>query len=61
MEEVKEETREELLLTDLINVSTLQKMQDTFSMMTGMASMTVDAAGNMVTNPSNYTDFCLNG
>ena len=59
MEEVKEETREELLLTDLINVSTLQKMQDTFSMMTGMASMTVDAAGNMVTNPSNYTDFCM--
>lgn len=59
MDVVKEEIKEEQLLTGLINVSTLQKMQNTFSTMTGMASMTVDASGNMVTEPSNYTDFCM--
>lgn len=58
MDVVKEEIKEEQLLTGLINVSTLQKMQNTFSVMTGMASVIVDSNGNTVTEPSNYTEFC---
>lgn len=49
---------EELSLTDLISASTLQKMQDAFSMMTGIAALVTDANGNAVTKPSGFHDFC---
>ncbi len=49
---------EELFLTDLISASTLQKMQDAFSMMTGIAAIVTDANGNTVTKPSGFHDFC---
>lgn len=49
---------EELSLTDLISASTLQKMQDAFSMMTGIAALVTDANGNAVTKPSGFYDFC---
>ena len=49
---------EELSLIDLISASTLQKMQDAFSMMTGIAAIVTDANGNAVTEPSGFHDFC---
>lgn len=49
---------EELNLTDLIEVDILQKIQDAFSRMTGMASLTTDKYGVPVTRGSLFTDFC---
>ena len=49
----------ELTLTDLIDVEVLQKIQDSFSAMTGMAALTTDADGIAVTEGSNFTDFCM--
>lgn len=48
-----------LRLTDLIDVSVLQEIQDGFSDVTGMAALTVDADGAPVTKGSNFTDFCM--
>ena len=50
----------ELTLTDLIDVSTLQEIQDGYDNLTGMAALTTDAAGTAVTKGSNFTDFCMN-
>lgn len=50
----------DIRLTDLIDVSTLQEIQDGFSNLTGMAALTTDADGNAVTKGSNFTDFCMN-
>lgn len=46
-------------LTDLIDVRTLQEIQDGFANVTGMAALTTDAEGNPVTRGSNFTDFCM--
>lgn len=43
-----------LYLTDLISVDTLQRVQDAFSAMTGMAALTTDADGIPVTKGSNF-------
>ena len=50
----------DIKLTDLIDVATLQEIQDSFSNLTGMAALTTDADGNAVTKGSNFTDFCMN-
>lgn len=50
---------DELTLTDLVDVEMLQRIQDAFSEMTGMAALTTDANGNPVTKGSNFTDFCF--
>ncbi|MCM1480723.1 MAG: PocR ligand-binding domain-containing protein [Muribaculaceae bacterium] len=47
-------------LTDIIDVETLQEIQDGFARLTGMAALTTDADGNAVTQGSNFTDFCMN-
>ncbi len=47
-------------LTDLIDVGTLQEIQDGFARLTGMAALTTDENGNAVTQGSNFTDFCMN-
>ena len=47
-------------LTDLIDVRTLQEIQDAFANATGMAALTTDADGTAVTKGSNFTDFCMN-
>ncbi len=47
-------------LTDLIDVGTLQEIQDGFAKLTGMAALTTDENGNAVTKGSNFTDFCMN-
>ena len=49
-----------LLLTDLIDVELLQKIQDEFSQYTGMAALTTDADGKPLTKGSAFTDFCMN-
>ena len=49
----------ELRLTDLIDVETLQQIQDAFSNMSGMAALTADVNGVAVTKGSNFTDFCF--
>lgn len=48
-----------LHLTDLIEADVLQKIQNAFSDMTGMAALTTDAKGIPVTVGSNFTDFCF--
>ncbi len=48
-----------LKLTDLIDVEMLQRIQDAFSEMTGMAALTADKNGVAVTQGSNFTDFCM--
>ncbi len=48
-----------LLLTDLIDIELLQKIQDEFSKYTGMAALTTDADGNPLTEGSAFTDFCM--
>ena len=49
----------ELLLTDLIDIDLLQKIQDEFSKYTRMAALTTDADGNPLTKGSEFTDFCM--
>lgn len=49
----------ELHLTDLIDVEILQQIQDAFSQMTGIASVTTDADGVSVTKGSNFSEFCM--
>lgn len=48
-----------LCLTDLISVDILQKIQDAFSEMAGIAALTTDEEGRPVTKGSNFTDFCM--
>ena len=50
----------ELLLTDLIDIEILQKIQDEFSKYTGMSALTTDADGKPLTKGSAFTDFCMN-
>lgn len=50
---------EEINLTDLIDVDMLQMLQDSFSMLTGMASLTTDRYGVPVTTGSRFSDFCM--
>lgn len=47
-------------LTELIDVETLQEIQDGFARLTGMAALITDEKGNAVTQGSNFTDFCMN-
>ncbi len=49
---------DEFTLTDLIDVQTLQEIQDGFANITGMAAITTDADGIAITRGSNFTDFC---
>jgi len=49
-----------LVLTDLIDIELLQKIQDEFSKYTGMAALTTDADGKPLTKGSAFTDFCMN-
>lgn len=51
---------EEVHLTDLISVETLQKIQDSFSKMARMAAHTTDENGKPVTEGSNFSEFCTN-
>ena len=47
-------------LQDLINLSILQKMQDSFTAMTGVASVITDAEGIPITERREFSTFCGN-
>lgn len=51
---------DELKLTDLIDMEILQKIQDAFSDISGIASLVTDARGNILTKPSGFSNFCEN-
>ena len=48
----------EITLTDLFEVEMLQRLQDAFAKMTGLAAIITDANGVPVTKGTNFTDFC---
>ncbi len=50
---------DEYNLTDLIDLETLQKVQDAFSDMSGIAAIITDVHGNAVTKSSGGCDFCF--
>lgn len=60
MEQQTSFTEYDLSLTDLIDLYTLQTIQDSFSSMTGSAALTTDINGVPVTKESCFSDFCLN-
>lgn len=45
-------------ITELFTVDALQKIQDAFSTMIGMAALITDENGHAITEPSNFTDYC---
>ena len=49
---------DDIKLADVIDLDFLQEFQDDFAKGVGLASVTVDIAGNPVTRPSSYTRFC---
>ncbi|MCR4907738.1 MAG: PocR ligand-binding domain-containing protein [Lachnospiraceae bacterium] len=48
-----------LKLVDLIDVDTLQHLQDSFSSFTGVAALTTDENGMPITKGSGFTGFCM--
>lgn len=46
-------------IQDFMDLARLQEIQDKFSDATGIAAIAVDAAGNYITEASNFTDFCI--
>lgn len=42
-----------------VDFTQLQKIQDQFSLATGLAAIAVDAKGEYITEGSNFTDFCM--
>lgn len=49
----------DIKLVELIETDLLQKIQDSFSSLTGMAALTTDKDGTPITKGSNFTDFCM--
>ena len=49
---------QDIYLTELLDLSLLQRLQDSFSNMTGLAAIVTDANGKPVTGKSNFTSFC---
>ncbi|MEL7649607.1 MAG: PocR ligand-binding domain-containing protein [Sedimentibacter sp.] len=47
-----------LEISDIVDISLLQKFQDNFAIGMNCASVTVDRDGNPITKPSSYTRFC---
>ncbi len=47
-------------LTDLLDVETLQRFQNSFSDLTGIAAVIADADGIPVTKPTCFSHFCMN-
>ena len=51
--------KEHVKLVDLIDVDTLQRVQDAFSAAAGVAAIITDENGEPVTKGSNFTQFCM--
>lgn len=58
MLEKEKEKEKKLNLSDLIDINFLQQFQDVFAKTANVASITVDDNGP-ITEPSNFTDFCI--
>lgn len=50
--------KKEYTLDKIIDVKSLQDIQDKFSKMTNLSTITVDKLGNPIINPSKFTRFC---
>lgn len=50
----------EIRLVDLMDVSSLQRIQDGFSKYTGLAALTTDENGVPITQGSGFSEFCMN-
>lgn len=50
----------EITLTDLFEIDMLQRIQESFSKMTGIAALITDSNGTPVTKGTAFTDFCSN-
>ena len=48
----------ELQFRDLFDLAEIQRIQDAFSLATGVAALITDRAGNPITRPSQFTRFC---
>ncbi len=48
----------EFQFRDLFDIDEIQRIQDAFSLATGVASLITDLAGNPITRPSHFTSFC---
>ncbi|RKI84784.1 chemotaxis protein [bacterium 1xD42-87] len=46
-------------LSDFMDMSHLQEVQDAFSAATGLAAIAIDTEGNYITKGSGFTDFCM--
>ncbi len=49
----------DIQLTELVDIDMLQRVQESFSKMTGMAALTTDANGKAITKGSNFSDCCM--
>ena len=49
----------EVQLQDVLDLNFLQKFQDAFAQAMGMAALAVDTQGSPVTQPSNFSEFCM--
>ena len=50
---------EQIRIQDVFDMEFLQKFQDSFARAVGMTAVTVDADGNPVTHPTDWSDFCM--
>lgn len=50
---------QKMKISEFMDLSVLQRIQDLFSDATGLAAIAVDAEGNYITKGSNFTDFCM--
>jgi PAS domain S-box-containing protein len=57
-EEIKTKKTPDLSFSDIIDLETLQKIQDSFAYATGVASLITDPKGNPITQPSNFCRLC---
>jgi ligand-binding sensor protein len=46
------------LLNEIISIEQLQRLQDTFTATTNVASILIDLNGDLITKPSNFTKIC---
>ena len=51
--------KDEIQIQDLFDMEFLQKFQDNFARAVGIAAVTVDKNAQLVTRPTDWTDFCM--
>ena len=51
--------KDEIQIQDLFDMEFLQKFQDNFARAVGIGAVTVDKDAQLVTRPTDWTDFCM--